>query len=689
VDSYSGVREESALFVSQLVDLSLKQLTTVPQKLDLLENGRMLLARNSFGWTRIPVAGGLPSLFTDYPSFIERSEVSATAVENAVVSGDGKWLVLLEGVSAAYGNLILMNISSGARAFIASHVEKSDRHFPVRWSPTSRAFIYARDGNLYYYQVDAADHVEERYRLIGEGSIACAMWEEQGDFFYINDAAVYRIRGAEIFFRSMYRDFLEIGYVSGTLPFTFDPDFDEFYVSPDARSLLISKADRTLFFYPLGNDGGTTQPYLQLPELCSAVTVIWSSANIITVFARNGSAQSVYRLNADTEAAFVPVASPGMDNAALSPDGTRAILWGEKGAALYDYIQWRNILSISAAPSYDCFWLGYDDFIIGDEKRIERIHINQDNGVTRNLICLSSADSFAFEANTGRILARNNGTWFVTDGRIAWAEIQDPAVRPASVVSGRYRVYLEEQNTGLYENLPMIRNITSVGTMPLVRIPDSGRTDGTDSGNVIALCFDVYDDVTGVRHALDALDFFGVKATFFLNGECIRQYSTAVKRIVDAGHEAASLFFAPLDLSTPRYIIDGTFISQGLARNEDEFFAATGKELKLLWHPPFYITSREITGAARSLGYKTVTWDVDPGDAITKAEALRLGVPFKSASDMIDAVMEQTRNRFVIPVRLGLLPGGRETYLYNRIFVLLDALINAGYSIVPVSTIVQ
>ncbi|MDR0707978.1 MAG: polysaccharide deacetylase family protein [Treponema sp.] len=698
VDSCNGIHEESALFVSQLVDLSLKQFTAFPRNIDLLENGEMILVRNSFGWTRIPVAGGLPVLFKEYPSFIERADVSSTAIKNAEVSKDGKWLVSLESVNAAYGNLVLMNISSGAKTLVASYVEKSDRAFPVRWSPDSQAFIYERDRKLYYYYVTAdAPYEEERRRLIGEGSVACVVWEEGGDFFYIKGATVYRIKGSEIFFRSKYRDFLEIGYPSGTLPFAFDPDFDEFYVAPDANSLLISKvnrAHRTLFFYPLGVSGATALPCLQLPELCSDVTALWSSANIITIFARNGTDQSVYRLNAaalvGTEAgalaSFAPLPSPGMDNAALSPDGSRALLFGEKGAVLYDYTTWRKIQSISDAPSYACVWLG-DDFIIGDAKRIERIHINQDYSATRHLICLSSVDSVAFEAETNRILAQNNGKWFSTDGRLAWTELQEPVMSPTSLVSGRYSVYLEKQDSGIYENLPMIRDITSVGTTPLIRIRDSSVFAA--DGGAIALCFDVYDDATGLSHVLDALDFFNVKATFFLNGECIRRHPEAARRIADAGHEAASLFFVPLDLSTSRYIIDNNFISRGLALNEDEFFAATGREMALLWHPPFYTLRPETREFALFAGYKTVERDVDPGDAVTREEALRRGLPFGSASSMIEVIMEKKRNASVVPVRLGLLQGGRDTYLYNRIFVLLDALISAGYSVVPVSKIAR
>ena len=56
---------------------------------------------------------------------------------------------------------------------------------------------------------------------------------------------------------------------------------------------------------------------------------------------------------------------------------------------------------------------------------------------------------------------------------------------------------------------------------------------------------------------------------------------------------------------------------------------------------------------------------------------------------MIDRIMDTVNPGSIIPVRLGLLPGGRNDYLFNRINVLLEALIRDGYSIVPVSTLVE
>jgi peptidoglycan/xylan/chitin deacetylase (PgdA/CDA1 family) len=272
--------------------------------------------------------------------------------------------------------------------------------------------------------------------------------------------------------------------------------------------------------------------------------------------------------------------------------------------------------------------------------------------------------------------------------------VSNPALRAASQISGRYRVYLERQSTGPYENLPMIRNTAAVGTVPLLRQvsyteppgPGESRSGGQRE---LAVSFDLYDDATGLSSVLQVLRTFGIRATFFLNGEFIRRYPAAAKDIAAAGHETASMFFAPIDLSDARYQIQGDFISRGLARNEDEYFKATGRELSLLWHAPYYAISEEIIAAAARIGYTTVGHDIDPMDWVTSDLAKTSAFTQLSAPEAIDLVMSQKKPGSVIPIRLGLLPGGRSDYLYNRLGVLLDALVRSGYSIVPISTLIE
>jgi peptidoglycan/xylan/chitin deacetylase (PgdA/CDA1 family) len=390
------------------------------------------------------------------------------------------------------------------------------------------------------------------------------------------------------------------------------------------------------------------------------------------------------------------------------------VSWGERGIVLYDYASWRQLIAISPRPSYSCIWSGNDEIITGDAGRIERIRLAPGGGriLSRDLICLSGAATFGFEdlprnySNTSpRVLANSNGIWHVTDGQRPWAEIANPQLRASTQVSGQYRVYLEPQSSGPYENLLMVRNIASVGTFSLIPQPPSSPSGRPVSANSISsipasarsgirelgLCFDLYDDAEGLAQALEALDLFGIKATFFLGGEFIRRYPSAAKDIAAAGHEAASMFFAPIDLSDSRYQIDSEFIVRGLARNEDEYFNATGKELALLWHPPWYAASTEAVIAATRVGYTTVNRDIDPYDWISEDET-SFGLPQYSAAEMIDSIMERvtglSKSGAIIPIRLGLLSSGRSDYLFRHINVLLDALAEEGYTVVPVSRLV-
>ncbi|MDR1637650.1 MAG: polysaccharide deacetylase family protein [Treponema sp.] len=706
-----GAAIQNALFISRLTDLRLRQITAFPEKMELLANGRVLQVRNAFGALRIPLSGGLPREVPGFPSFTSGSPVAGGRVEDMAASADGRWLLYVEPETIAYGNLILLDTQLGEKQTVAKNVDRPDRFFPACWSPDSRVFVYARAGKLYYYPISASQTVpaDERYRLIGDGAINSVSWGNSGDFFYIRGSTVFRARGSELFARAIYADFLEIGAVAGKIPFDFDSNFDSFWIAPDSRSILFTKGGRNVFYYPLEMDDFSVSeaalPYLMLPQSCYQIQVLWPPSGPLTLLAsvlrKEGRATILYRLRNEAGGmSFTLLEEPAGPNAALSPDGSRVLCWGEKGIVLYDYAGWRVLRTISASPAVSCLWINNGEFVTGDDRRIERKSLSG----AGSLICLAGAEKYGFEEESGRILALAGGSWFVTNGSDSWAALSAPLLRPPSQVSGRYRVYLEPQTAGPYTNLPMVRNTASVGTASLLPPVQYKREDpapetfpggdlfthGLRTGlREVALCFDLYDDLTGLPFVLEALNRFGFKATFYLNGEFIRRYPQAAGIISETGHEAASMFFAPIDLSDSRYRIGEDFIARGLARNEDEFYQASGRELSLLWHPPYYAASAEIISAASKAGYRSSGRDLDPTDWLSRDDAYRLGLSQASAGEMIDRIVEQKRAGSVIPVRLGILPGGRSDYLYLRINVLLDALVREGYRVVPVSTLME
>jgi peptidoglycan/xylan/chitin deacetylase (PgdA/CDA1 family)/WD40 repeat protein len=712
-----GALPQNALFVSRLTDSTLRQLTVFPEKMDLLNKGSILQIRNAFGAVRLPVSGGLPRTIPGFPSFVSGAAVPGGRVEETAASPDGRWILSVENVSAAYGNLVLIDTETGDKSLIAFNAEKPDRYFPACWSPDSRVFVYCRAGKLYFHSIvsagSQASSVDERYRLIGEGSINAVFWGGSGDFFFLKGSTLYRVRGSELFARALYAGFLEIGVIAGKIPFDFDCNFDAFWISPDSKSMIFSKGGRNIFYYPLEADDyssalKTALPYVTVPRSCYNLSVLWSQAGpvavIASIFNKNKQEVIAWRLEAGSGAGdmvFKALDTPPGSSAALSPDGSKVLFWGDTGVVLYDFINWRVLSTISVRPAFSCVWLNSEEFISGGEWRIERVRVDG----TRSLLCLAAASEYGFEENGERILARNGGDWFATNGGDPWSAVPNPLVRSASLASSRYRVYLAGQVSGFYENLPMIRNTASVGTSPLLPAMEyphdalSAQNENGSEGLIthgarggtreVGLCFDLYDDVSGLSGVLDSLRRFGVKATFFLNGEFIRRYPSAAREIAEAGHEAASMFFTAIDLSDSRYLVGSDFIARGLARNEDEFHRASAHELSLLWHPPYYAASAEIAAAAGRAGYTTLGRDVDPLDWVSLDDARRLGLSQYSASDMIDRIMNIKRPGSIIPVRLGVLSGGRGDYLFLKIDVLLDALVRSGYSVVPVSTIIE
>ncbi|MDR2073491.1 MAG: polysaccharide deacetylase family protein [Spirochaetaceae bacterium] len=713
-----GAEAQGALFLARLESRALTPLSAFPEKMELLDRGRTLLVHNAFGSLRIPITGGLPQSFPGFPSFAE-GLVPEGSVETTSSSPDGKWLLYVDPSSYARGTLTLLDGETGRKFSVSTEIERPGRFFPALWSGDSRGFLYSKGGRLYFYTVTTRSlPPDERYRLIGEGAINSVCRGPGDHFYYLRGSTVYRIRSDEFFLRTLYTGFLDMGDVAGKIPLEFDPNFDMYWIAPDGRSLLLCKGGRNILYYPLGIDEGA--PYASVPNIMagrsgSRIGVLWSGEGIVTVLfdSAPGSEGGVmaYRLNTATlTPVFETLESPPAFSAGLSPGGTRLVFWGKNGLFLYDYRSWTISARLRSDPVYSCIWLENNELVVGGKERIERLSPDDPDGA--KLLCLASVSRYGFDDNPSvneprRILGFSGGSWYITDGALPWIPYRVPALREASISSARYRVYLDAGGNGFFENIPMVRNIMSVGTFALFqrntgagsfppaagtnpcRLPESPDflfARGLRGSRTLALCFDLYDDEAGLSTVLDVLDRFEIKATFFLNGEFIRRHPQAAGEITGAGHEAASMFYAPMDLSDSRYRVDANFVARGLARNEDEFFKATGEELSLFWHPPYYAVSREIADAAAVAGYRTVDRDIDSRDWV-QLDARRLGIEQLSAADMIDYIMDAKEGGSIIPIRLGVLPGGRKDYLFNSLDILLDALVREGYEVVPVSAL--
>jgi peptidoglycan/xylan/chitin deacetylase (PgdA/CDA1 family) len=327
----------------------------------------------------------------------------------------------------------------------------------------------------------------------------------------------------------------------------------------------------------------------------------------------------------------------------------------------------------------------------------------------RRLLCLSQPGDSSFSEDERTILTEVQGAYYRRPAgpRSAggWGATGSAALRQPRVQSAAYRVYLEESPDRLLRNRIMVRDLRQYGTRELLPRPqgsyESFPAEEESSDPVlfahgsrirrreVALVFDVVDSVEGLASILGTLEEYGIRATFFVNGDALRRYPDAVREIAGAGHEVGSLFFTHFNMTDARFQVDGEFIKRGLARAEDEYHAVTGRELALLWHAPFYFASSQIIAAGRELNYAYVSRDVDTLDWVTADPGKLAPDIYFPAAELVERVVARKKPGSILPILAGKPGGQREDYLFQKLDLLVDALLLRGYSVVTVSSLME
>jgi peptidoglycan/xylan/chitin deacetylase (PgdA/CDA1 family) len=140
-------------------------------------------------------------------------------------------------------------------------------------------------------------------------------------------------------------------------------------------------------------------------------------------------------------------------------------------------------------------------------------------------------------------------------------------------------------------------------------------------------------------------------------------------------------------MTDARFKIDEEFIKRGLARNEDEYFAVTGKELSLLWHAPYYFVNTDIINASKQMNYAYIGRDVDPLDWVPFRNCE--GSLYFPSKDIVERIIRMKKPGSVIPIRIGQPEEGRKDYLFHDLDLVINALLASGYEIVPVSSLIE
>ncbi|HOJ98345.1 MAG TPA: polysaccharide deacetylase family protein [Termitinemataceae bacterium] len=694
-----------ACYALSLSDQLLTALTVFPDRdITISNDGKRIFLESSFGVYMINEPLGLPQPLAVYPH-VEATVPFLPGEGDAIVpSPDGRWILFIKAQTAAFGTLCAYQVEKKQIYEIATGILRGDTELPARWSPDSRTFVYERNDRLYYHSVailEGSLAIDERYRLVGEGHISRIFWDEGGNLYYIKGTSVYRTRSVELSTRSVYADFLPMGTMVGTLPFNFDDTFDSYWIGPEGKGILFLKDRTHLFYYPLRralyyNTENGSFPYVTFPASTRKVSVFWSKAGIIWVLLSplfSDGASLMYRLNLQGTAGnqyFTPLEKPFGERGALSPDEKKLLLWGKGGALVLDFEKGQELARLSKEAVFHAQWLSDNRCVYVEREGVYQYTLGeQKTEDPRTFVALLSASRYGFDAASGKVLMEAGGRRYTLDDKkTRWIPLAAGAgqFRQAQTSNETYRVYLETQESSYYRNFPMVRFMKRAETRPVFPKYEAPRKM---TKPYLSLVFDLMEQVEGLPEVLEVLERYGIRSTFFVNGEFVRKYPEAAADIARRGHEVGNLFFAPINMADRKYTIDGDFIKRGLARNEDEYFKATGFELSPLWHAPFYVVSSLIEAAAQEGGYRTVRRDLDPLDWVGLAEQKRNLLPYRDGGELVETIISQAQPGFVIPIALGKNPEGRRDYLFQRLDLLVRGLKREGYQMVPVSRLVE
>lgn len=696
----------------------LEQLTFFPERITLLNGGEQLQISNRYGVFRTDNQLKSITPAPAFPSFVGGEDIETGKLVTPGSSPDGSYLIYLNRTSPGYADLILYDVRTDEQILVTESVEHSLDQVPTSWSPDSQFFVYSKEARLYYFSIDQLREerlINESFREIGRGTIANVQWGRNLDLYYVSGSLVYRIGSAEFFTRTLYAKLLNIGAVVGKLPFDYDQNFDSFWVSPDGGKILLNKGGRNVFFIFLNADDYATTgelqslPYLFLPRNTTVSEVLWSEIDIITLLTSRlvggEKTTSVFRLDLNLQngvPTFIATEDSGVRNIILSPDESRVAVLTTGEVSVRDYRTWIDqVIFVHPEPMH-ALWRSDNEIIVSGAYYTELVY-TEDERTTP--ICASQPGRFGYVIeDSGDVLLETGDKLFSLAVEDGISETETFEVKPASVTSTSYRIYLQPLTTGRYQNMIMVRDIEGFGTNPLFSRPEpqfemfpeedeeidfSNFTHGSRiRRREVALVFNAIDSVEGLSTILDTLSEYSLTGTFFVNGEFIRRHPGAVREIADSGHEVGSLFFAHFNMTDASFRLDKEFIKQGLARNEDDYFTVTGKELALLWHAPFYFANTDIITASREMNYVYVGRDIDPLDWVSSKDP-KVSSFYLPTASLIERVLNLKKPGSIVPIRIGVSGEGRDDYLFHHLDILINGLFELGYTVVPVSTLIE
>ena len=705
---FMSLDKEISQSAINMKDSNPRLLTCYPEKIEILQNANIYQFRNRYGTAHY----NTKEKTLTWVKRAKEVEKSSTAfipvfhdrIAPLSVSPNGKYIFYIEQTSSAKGKLVVKSVETNSVFVVATDIEYGYDYLPVKWNEDSSIAVYENKGNLFFCNFKDSKfskQLPEKYRSVGVGSINNIYWADKNLLMYINHDLVYSISADELYTRALYSDLIGTGKIVGRLPSPFVSSDDKFWTSEDGQSIVLLQDNRTLWYMELsGTDFNfvTTlfsYPFVTVPGTALKFNVFWANAKsgkviqypvIWLEMLRDGKSESyVYKLirSDQTKLAYfesLPL-SVFAKQPQLSPDKKYISFVSDKVFNVYDLSTWTSKYAYTEEEISSYAWIDNSKLLLGGIETVRTWNCVSD---VSNILFLSQASKFGWDGETDTVLASNNLGFFEYNYDLGtWQKSNKTVFRTQSSRNGKWRVFVDNSSNDVFKNTLYGRELNAESYN--VSLFEQCTEKSNYSKPRVAFTFDALDNADGLTPILDSLSRYGVKSTFFINGEFVRRFPTGVNEILKAGHQCGSMFFSPYSLQDDSFKFTENFIRRGLARNEDDFFETTGSELSLIWHMPNYYLTNTILKAGENSGYVWIDSGLAPKDYVTYEKSLQDDIQYMTTSEIIDYVIENLEPGAIIPISVGIASGTRGDYLYDKLDVLISAILSEGYEIVTVS----
>ena len=519
-------------------------LTCFPQKLDSFQNGNFLQVRNSDGVFIYSAAKASLERVAYNPVLKPSPFVSARSrgiLTETALSPDGNWICFFKKTEIARAQLVLGDTKTGQEYLLSEQCDFDFTGPRVLWSPDSKFLVYEKNDHLYFIEPKKAfsePFLEDRFRSIGEGNIACVRWASHKKLMYVQKDSVFTVSADELYTRSLYAAVLGNGDLCGHLPWAFNGKQDLFWIDETGEHIVVVQNKKNVFYFKLESSSYPhNTAFLPVNGTAAAFYVMWLNVHQansglsgnsvssaldpsgaraadervpvlwIDFFTQNEEKESrAYLLNARFTAAadngrqpyFTPVKLPaGAKNPVLSPDGSNIAFIADGALYVYDCNTYKKQAVYSAERIVSFAWRSNFSLYVGGSETVRLWDFKADKA---DILFLSSVNRFAWDADgTGVLASVSAGTFIYDKERGTWRVFSSAIPRENASLNTYRRIMSDKRESGPYANVLYVRSLQGLGkTLPLF----TSFVYEIRPQKSVALAFHALDDRSGVPNIL-------------------------------------------------------------------------------------------------------------------------------------------------------------------------------------------